>query len=161
MRNVLITFIVSGLWHGANWTYIAWGLLNGLYFLPLMLRKKHKLHVESRESIRDLPQIALTFVLTLIAWTFFRADSMSHALGYLSRVVEVPYDSGLSYSRFEKPLSLAVVFLIMEWILRRRRFGLDIAHWRRPARWIGYMVVSIAIIFLGKFGGSEFIYFQF
>jgi alginate O-acetyltransferase complex protein AlgI len=161
MRNVLITFTVSGLWHGADWNYAIWGLLNGLYFLPLMLRGKHKLRVNDPSRLRDLPSIGLTLTVTLLTWTFFRADSAAHAVGYLVRGIENPLDGTIWHGQYLQPIALGAAFIVFVWFLRNRQHGLDIAHWPKPTRWISYAVVSFSIALLGNFGGSDFIYFQF
>ncbi|MEL7064432.1 MAG: MBOAT family O-acyltransferase, partial [Bacteroidota bacterium] len=93
IRNIIITFTVSGFWHGANWTFIVWGFLNGLYYLPLMLvdrqaANKGKVVAEGKwlPNIREIGQIGVTFFFTIIAWVFFRAESISHAVSYLYRM---------------------------------------------------------------------------
>ena len=90
VRNIFIIFIVSGFWHGANWTFIAWGALNALYFLPLLLLKRNRQNTDTVAEGRYLPtikeffQMSITFFITVIAWVFFRADSIGYAWSYLS-----------------------------------------------------------------------------
>src|SRR5690606_33207591 len=85
VRNVFIIFLVSGFWHGANWTFIVWGALNALYFLPLLLGHKNRSHIDVVAAHRRLPtfreflQMGLTFLLTVVAWVFFRADTVEQA----------------------------------------------------------------------------------
>jgi len=89
VRNTFIIFLVSGFWHGANWTFIIWGLLNALYFLPLLLRNKNRVNTnivaEGKwiPNLKELTQILITFSLTVFAWIFFRANSVSHAFDYI------------------------------------------------------------------------------
>ncbi|MFN3876457.1 MAG: MBOAT family O-acyltransferase, partial [Flavobacteriales bacterium] len=78
LRNILITFAVSGLWHGAAWHYVAWGLLNGLYYVPEVLRGRRPL-VDGAPAWRDLPRILSVFAAVVVAWVFFRAGSVGHA----------------------------------------------------------------------------------
>src|SRR5690606_16954384 len=85
VRNVFIIFIVSGLWHGANWTFIVWGFLNALYFLPVLLTKRNRNHIDIVARNKFLPNfkellgIIVTFSLTVFAWIFFRAENLTHA----------------------------------------------------------------------------------
>ena len=89
VRNTFIIFIVSGFWHGANWTFIIWGALNAIYFLPLLLTKNNRnnldiaAHGRNLPSIRELSLMLLTFSLTVFAWIFFRADNIGHAISYI------------------------------------------------------------------------------
>ena len=92
VRNTFIIFLVSGFWHGANWTFIIWGLLNAIYFLPLLLAKKNRKNLdiiaENRNfpTIKELLSMLSTFSLTVFAWIFFRAESVSQAFSYINRI---------------------------------------------------------------------------
>ena len=92
IRNTFIIFVVSGFWHGANWTFIVWGALNAIYFLPLLLMKKNRVNTNQVAEGRYLPnfkelyQMLFTFFITLIAWVFFRADNVLHAISYLGKM---------------------------------------------------------------------------
>ena len=164
--NLLVTFTVSGFWHGANWTFIVWGALNGLYYLPLMLRHQQKQHTDTVAEGRLLPSpgeaggMLACFGLTLVAWVFFRADSVDAAAAYLARIVQAPYQ-GLDYLAYGVPLVYALIPLIVEWPLRTRQHGLDIGHLPVVLRWILYLSVIQAIVVCGRFGSQQFIYFQF
>lgn len=167
IRNIFIIFLVSGFWHGANWTFIVWGALNAIYFLPLLLLGKNRNNMETVASGRYLPNfreflgMAVTFALTVFAWIFFRSDSVMDAFHYISGV--------FSPSIFTKPvmpdrgiLLLVVIFMIMEWLGREQpyaiaQFGFS---WPRPARLALYYVLLV-IIFLYSGNEQEFIYFQF
>src|SRR5690606_25071267 len=89
IRNTFIIFLVSGFWHGANWTFIIWGGLNALYFLPLLLVNRNRKNMEVvaqgkiLPSLRESLSMLGTFSLTVLAWIFFRAESVRHALDYL------------------------------------------------------------------------------
>ncbi len=167
IRNTFIIFIVSGFWHGANWTFIAWGFLNALYFLPIMLLNKNRIHTnvvaENKvfASFREILQISSTFFITVIAWVFFRADNIKHAFAYISEV--------FSTSLFTVPeilpskaIFFILLFVVIEWLQRDKQHALELDNVRIPRliRFSFYYVI-IAIIFL--FGGQqqEFIYFQF
>lgn len=175
VRNIFVIFVVSGFWHGANWTFIIWGALNAIFFLPLLLLNKNRSNLNdiSRTkllpSFRDAINILITFVLTCFAWIFFRANNVEHAMSYIRSI--------FSYSLFENPISdiwtintgyqivLLVVFLlffiIFEWANRTKEHGLQIDHIRsRPIRWaIYYFLVLACFIMQGV--QQEFIYFQF
>lgn len=170
VRNTFIIFLVSGFWHGANWTFIVWGALNALYFLPLLLLKKNRLNTDEvaegklLPSIKEFFQISLTFILTVLAWVFFRAENVRHAINYLNGIFDL--------SLFTMPevlpktiIILLIAFLSVEWIQREKEHALEIhgnhgVMDNRFVRWILYFVIIISIF---KFGGSpqEFIYFQF
>ena len=172
IRNTFIIFIVSGFWHGANWTFIIWGALNALYFLPLLLLNKNRVNTNVAAQGRIFPsfneifKISITFCLTVLAWVFFRAENINHAISYLSGI--------FSKSIFEMPdfvekdkafitLLLIVWFLIIEWIGREHQFGIEKIgmKWNRYFRWGFY---SLIIFFIGLYmqtNETPFIYFQF
>jgi len=166
IRNIFITFTVSGLWHGANWTFVIWGALNGLYYLPVMLRGKQKSHTDLPAEGRLFPgfgegiSICTTFALTLLAWVFFRAESVTQAFSILGRIVTVApswHDKGI----YLEPLALALVAGMVEWLQRGKQHGLDIQWQPLVVRWPVYVLLITTILVFGNFGSTEFIYFQF
>ncbi len=162
VRNVLITFTVSGLWHGANWTFVVWGLLNGLYFLPVLLRRRLASAPAPAPDARwtDLPAIALTFALTLVAWVFFRAESLAHAAD-IFRAMAGSFDlHALVFDALRVKL-LILAMVAVEWIQRRRAHPLEIDSLPTPVRWAGYYGLAAAILLFGTFRHTAFIYFQF
>lgn len=171
IRNVFVIFIVSGFWHGANWTFIVWGALNAIYFLPLLLAKKNRIYLGNVAQGRNLPtiresfQMLTTFGLTVFAWIFFRAESIGHSMNIISKIFS---SSLFSLPAFEgkrhalETLLLIMFFLIIEWNGREEQYataqlGLK---WRKPVRYAMYYSIFIALFW---FGGKEqqFIYFQF
>jgi len=171
IRNTFIIFIISGFWHGANWTFIVWGALNAIYFLPLLLRNKNRTHTNTvaqgkyLPSIRELTGMGMTFGLTVVAWIFFRAENMSHAFSYLSTLFSksfftIPYFAGGKLA--VKTMLLIFVLLIVEWLGREGKHAIEHLHlkWNRPVRWGIYYLIALAIFW---FGGEKqaFIYFQF
>ncbi len=171
IRNTFIIFLVSGFWHGANWTFISWGALNALFFLPLLLKKKNRKHInivakgKSLPSIREFLQILITFMLTTLAWVFFRAESVQHAFYYLSRIFSISIfsvpDIGGVY-KFLIISLLIVVFVVVEWIGRENQFAIQKVgeKWKPYMRYVMYYVITIVILlFAGE--QQEFIYFQF
>lgn len=165
IRNILITFTTSGLWHGANWTFVFWGFLNGLYYIPLMLLNKHKNHTETVALNRILPSIKetfhilATFFITLIAWVFFRAENIQHAFGYLTHM--------FSTSLFSLPTNhwkyvpLIIILVVTEWFQRGKLHGLQFDRIPISIRWLVYNSLIITIVLFGVFERKEFIYFQF
>lgn len=171
IRNIFIIFIVSGFWHGANWTFIIWGALNALYFLPIFIFKKNRNHLEIVAKDKLLPtfrEILLmlsTFGLSVFAWIFFRAENINHAISYVSEIFSRSLFKFPVFSKdsLVKPILILVfIFVIIEWIGREQQYAL--AHieskLNRPLRYAFYYAVIIAIFW---FGGEEqqFIYFQF
>jgi len=171
VRNTFIIFIVSGFWHGANWTFIVWGALNAIYFLPLLLLKRNRQNIgdvaEGRllPNFRELISMTTTFLLTLLAWVFFRAENLGHALSYISGI--------FSTSFFEMPdfgfgmkailvLLMTSAFVLFEWLGRHNEYAIEKLGltWKRPLRHAMYYGLILIILFLGG-SQQEFIYFQF
>ena len=170
VRNTFIIFIVSGFWHGANWTFIVWGALNAVYFLPLLLTKNNRNHIDIvakgryLPSIRELLSILLTFGLTVVAWVFFRAENITHASTYIIDMF-TDFNSYLSFNvywEYKKILLFITVFMTIEWFGREGQYALDSlgSNWKRPVRYLMYYAIMLAIFW---YGGEEqqFIYFQF
>lgn len=166
IRNTFIIFLVSGFWHGANWTFMIWGGLNALYFMPLLIMNRNRQNIEVAAQGKFLPsfkecfQILFTFLITCIAWIFFRAESVTQAIHYIGRVfsrelLSIPHPLPV------KVLALIGFMLIIEWINRERFHGLEINRFRPWIRRIFYLVVIYIILRYANFGNNEFIYFQF
>jgi len=167
IRNTFIIFIVSGFWHGANWTFIIWGALNALYFLPLLLGNRNRNNLDTVAqgklfpSIKESFQVLITFLLTVVAWVFFRGESTTIALTYLSGI--------FSRSIFSIPIELPfylyiylLFLLVIEWLGRENEFGLQKIGltWKQPYRWCFYAFLFVLILFFSD-KEQEFIYFQF
>lgn len=162
--NIFVTFTVSGFWHGANWTFIAWGALHGLFYLPFIFlgRKKYKdVAAQGRwlPSIREASSIAVTFALVLLAWTFFRAPTVTDALQYIAGIFDPSLFS--MPSAYRLPLVYVIGILGFEWLQRSKVFALDIESWPVVLRWSFYMLLVYLILFLGTGAPQSFIYFQF
>jgi D-alanyl-lipoteichoic acid acyltransferase DltB (MBOAT superfamily) len=167
IRNTFIIFLVSGFWHGANWTFIAWGFVNALYFLPLMLLGSNRNNIgivaeeKAYPSLRELGQMALTFALTCLAWIFFRAESMTQALGIFKSIFSTSLFA-LPAVRPTYMILTVISFFVIEWMGRRDPFAIQhfLTSKKRWIRWGFYYVLIISILL---FAGKEqtFIYFQF
>ncbi len=162
--NILLTFTISGFWHGANWTYILWGFLNGLFYLPPSIRGPHTHETEVVAMGRVFPtpfeffQICRTFILIAFAWIFFRATSLSHAVGYISHIGT---GSWLAPLRHTKGLWYVLLIIVIDWIQREKLHPLEISKLPQYTRWSIYYLITLLILFIGKTGHVPFIYFQF
>ena len=169
VRNTFIIFLVSGFWHGANWTFIVWGGLNALYFLPLLLLKRNRTNLgvvaEGRmlPSLRELWQMGTTFLLTVLAWVFFRAENISHATSFLQKVFSItiiksPYYPGIGLTKYT--LIFILILVIVEWINRGKSHSLMTLPKNKIVRYSIYYILVISII-LNSGSEQQFIYFQF
>jgi len=176
VRNTFAIFLVSGFWHGANWTFIIWGALNAIYFLPLLLtnsnRKNLGIVAEGKllPSIRELFAMLTTFGLTVFAWIFFRAENLSHAFSYIQSMFSktlftIPVQD-LKYISVGAHIIyvclLVVLFILLEWVQRNKDHSLqiNINSRYRILKHIFYYTLIVLIILYGG-GDQEFIYFQF
>ncbi len=165
VRNTMTIFIVSGFWHGANWTFLFWGFLNGLYFLPLLLAGKNRKNIGNVSNGRSLPsiieflQILFTFFITVIAWIFFRAENIGQAFTYLNRMFFIrPLSQPDSEILLFLPLLL--IFIVIEWIQRNKEHAFRLGNLHPVPKYSAYFLI---IFLISGFSGSqnEFIYFQF
>ena len=179
VRNTFIIFLVSGLWHGANWTFIVWGGLNALYFLPLLLLKRNRVNLgyvaEGRmlPTIKETLKMAITFQLTIIAWIFFRSDHVRQALCINKKVLFIPKWSSKELISDVQIVSdraglynislMLLILLAVEWIQRNKNHGLDRINIRFGTLKINslvYFAITITIL-LQQNKIQDFIYFQF
>lgn len=167
VRNTFIIFIVSGFWHGANWTFIVWGLLNAIFILPSILFQTNRVNLnivapgKLFPSVKEGLNIIITFSLTVLAWIFFRSDSLTEAIAFIANI----FDRTLFTIPSIRPVYLFMflaLFLVIEWIGREMPFAIEIFFLKKPrlVRWAFYLILIITII---NYSGSEqqFIYFQF
>jgi alginate O-acetyltransferase complex protein AlgI len=168
VRNTFIIFLVSGFWHGANWTFIIWGLLNAIYIMPSILFSTNRNNLDSVAQGKLLPtakeffSMGITFGLTILAWIFFRAENFNHAVNYIAEI----FSSSL-FSRPEllpsKAIGLLVgLFFIIEWLGRDQQYAIANMgiKWYRPVRW-GFYLVIVELLFLFAGNPQQFIYFEF
>ncbi len=167
--NLLIVFMVSGLWHGANWTFVIWGALHGVYqtieiLLHRFVFKKKKTDQEKRRGWGSLLYYLITFVLVCFAWIFFRADSIDTAFTIVENILTlkpgsffVGFAAGFVYS------VLLIIFLIIAEINQEFLAEKWSLIWSpKPAvRMIGYASLLLLMLLIGVFNGGQFIYFQF
>ncbi len=176
IRNTFIIFLVSGFWHGANWTFIVWGLLHALYIMPSIIfnTNRNNLDIVAKGSLlptlKEFFSMLLTFSLTVFAWIFFRAESMNHALHYITGMFK-----GLSHSwgylqtlnllhhQFGMMLLLILIlFIVIEWLGREQQYAIATVG-NKLARPVRHAVYYLMLICIWCYSGKEqqFIYFQF
>ena len=169
IRNVFIIFLVSGFWHGANWTFIIWGALNAVYFLPLMLFNKNRVNTDIVAQGKFLPSIkeffnmAVTFCLIIFSWIFFRAENLTHAVEYISEIfsstlISIPRIMIMNGTQ----IVLMLFFVLIEWIGRENKYAIEKLglKWKRSYRWAMYLIFAMMIVIFSD-SQQEFIYFQF
>lgn len=167
IRNTFVIFLLSGFWHGSNWTFLAWGAYHSILFLPLILTGNNKRYrntvAEGRAlpSVKELAQLLLTFFLVVVGWILFRSDTILDAWSYICRL--------FSNSLFTKPdasgvsgFSVAIfLMLIVEWVQRFKEHPFDLNC--ISSRVVRYAIYLSLILIIISFGGhtENFIYFQF
>jgi D-alanyl-lipoteichoic acid acyltransferase DltB (MBOAT superfamily) len=167
LRNTFVIFLVSGFWHGANWTFITWGAYHAILFLPLILLGKNRKYTgsiaEGRTfpNIRELFQMGLTFFLVSFGWIFFRAESIHQAFNYIKGIFNPSLFTFPNYYFSRGVLLFILILFIVEWVQRKKQHGLQIDEIKSPwVRWSIYIVLMMTIFWL--YGdGFQFIYFQF
>lgn len=163
--NVAVIFLVSGLWHGANWTFVAWGALHAVLFLPLILLNRNRNHTTDvvaqgklLPSIKELLQVLSTFTLATLAWVFFRAESITEAAIYLKSIV-INSNTGSNRIVFTALLWTGVM-LAVDWLQRSGTPSWWLSKRASLARWLSYGIV-VWLCLKNLHNGSSFIYFQF
>ena len=176
IRNTFIIFLISGFWHGANWTFIFWGLLNAFYFIPLLIKNRNRENLNTiadgklLPTLKELISMSITFVMIVLGWVFFRANDLFNAFYFIKEMIFGLFEKGgyvqtinLFYWKigFNLPL-LLIFFYFIEWIGREGEFAIGnlMFSWKRNFRILFYCLI---VLFIYYFGGNEkeFIYFQF
>lgn len=166
-----VVWFLTGLWHGANYTFIVWGLIHGSFLIAYRWQMRprkvifKKLGISNNNRGVVITERIITLIIVIVAWIFFRADNIGHAINYLSGILSpalfsLPYlpDEGMAWST----IIVVIAFMIIEWSGREKQFpiGEFSGRWKRPARFAVYYVLIIAI-FLFHGVRQQFIYFQF
>jgi alginate O-acetyltransferase complex protein AlgI len=159
--SLFVTFVLIGLWHGANWTYVVFGGLNGFYMMfSLWTAEVRKKMLRSK-----LWQILCVFVLVSASFVFFRAENMTHALEIFSRMISVDHfsfaDFGIGMRSFFVVIGGIIFLEIIQYIQAKRNSLFIFEQQGRIRRWLWYYTLIFAILFLGSLGSKTFIYFQF
>jgi D-alanyl-lipoteichoic acid acyltransferase DltB (MBOAT superfamily) len=166
--NLFVTFVVSGFWHGANWTYVIWGTLNGSYLIAPHLfnieKKKYVIQNSLTNIFHTVSKIGITFLLTCFAWIFFRANSLSDSFEIINRIF---YNHGGLFIGDGRTMSYGITFLCVVLCVEaceeyRLLKGFSLFH--NPnylVRLASYVSLIFIIMLFGVFDGGQFIYFQF
>ena len=166
VRNTFIIFLLSGFWHGANWTFLAWGAFHALLFLPLILLGKNRKYTgivaENRllPSWREVGQMALTFALTVIGWILFRAESITQAADYFQRIFTTHWYFPIHDEMVPTILCIVVLFIV-EWLQRDKQHALDLSGIRSHFIKFTIYYALIFVLFITYVTSESFIYFQF
>ncbi len=162
--NILLVFIISGLWHGAQWTFIVWGFLHGISMIVAKILSPYYSFIEKQlEScgLKDAVNLSLTFVFVNITWVFFRANSLSDSILILKKIfTEIQFELDFS-SLMLTPFIMVVILIAMDWNQGQGFFPALFNAKNKLARNIFYYLMATALIFFGFYGKSPFIYFQF
>jgi D-alanyl-lipoteichoic acid acyltransferase DltB (MBOAT superfamily) len=173
IRNTFIVFLVSGFWHGAKWTFIIWGFVHALYFVPLLLLNKNRININPIMTKRFLPNIhdfisiITTFFIICLGWIFFRAETVGHAFSYIKGIFSLTLFSIPVFTGRMRALItifLIIFFLVIEWIGRLDGFAIERILYgsHKFFRWgFYYMLLFMIIICYIYTVPQEFIYFQF
>lgn len=168
IRNTFIVFLVSGIWHGANWTFVLWGTYHAVLFIPLILMKKKRYkgivaENKSLPTLNEFVNILITFIFCTIGWVIFRSDSIIDVFGFFETIV-TNFSICVPSCR-KSVLIFIVIMLLVEWINRRKEYGLEFNNnvylFRNMyTRNIFYIIIILICL---SFSGSQsdFIYFQF
>ena len=164
IRNTFVIFLLSGLWHGANWTYVGWGAYHALLFVPLIglgTTKKYR----DIATWKQVPQMVLTFALVVLGWIIFRAPSIADAWQYVAAIcnkslLSIPW---LMTRPFYIPLFISIaILLLFEWIGRREGYGLGWLRGKRGAIQLVIYYLFMVLIYIWQSSENiQFIYFQF
>lgn len=173
-RNTLIIFLVSGFWHGANWTFIVWGAYHALLFLPLLLLGVNRRYRDSVAenslfpSLTELARVGVTFLLVLLGWVFFRSENISEAVVYFERMFTPSLFSppqlvelGLGQLILKKCMVFTALMFVVEWLGRKQEHALKIERLSLPLRYTIYTLLLIIIYGFDASNPQGFIYFQF
>jgi alginate O-acetyltransferase complex protein AlgI len=174
LANLMIVFLVSGLWHGANWTFVVWGALHGSYMVASVVtssareRIASSLRLDRAAGLRRALGVAITFHLVLFAWIFFRAPTFASAMAVVTGIfggVDLRIDSLVlpGFDRVELLLAAVSIVLLEAVHLAQGRSSVEewLAALPWPCRWACYHFLVLATLFFGRFDEQEFIYFQF
>ena len=169
IRNVFIVWVLSGLWHGADWTFVCWGLYHATLltiYIILGINTKYQYSVaygRMLPSIKEFLQMAMTFVLAVFGWMIFRAESMEQAIGIFKAMASNEFYNS-SVVTGGTYLLFGIIALAVEWLQREKQHALQFSDIRpfnhRAMRWaVYYLIILILFVYAGT--GQTFIYFQF
>ncbi|WP_326981874.1 MBOAT family O-acyltransferase [Chryseobacterium sp. MYb264] len=160
---IILNFILIGAWHGPRYTFVLFGLLHGLYYIPLILanklNKKKKIS-GSFPTFKEAGNIALTMLLVCFAFVLFAAPTLTDAVGMYSRIFSLSFFSVPQFFQL-KIAGLIIILLAIEWLNRDQEHGLEISRLKPALRRVFYIFLIFIIMYYGVFGNGSFIYEQF
>lgn len=169
--NLFITFLVSGLWHGANWTFVAWGALHGFYLVfaiwinTIRNNINKKIYGENPGKIYNVVQVVVTVFLAWFAWIFFRANSIDDAFLIMKNMFVFKEGAEINLFKFNADfyISIVCIFILLFIEILEERIGLweKLKTSAKTIKWLIIIVLSLAIFILGKWDSVDFLYFQF
>ena len=176
IRNTFVIFVVSGFWHGANWTFIVWGLLNALFIMPSIILKSNRNNLDIIAkgqlfpSLKDGFQMLVTFTLVVFMWIFFRAENVDAAIYFIKRIFTSGFNANSIHEVIEfvywkvglDKVGLVLFFFIVEWLGRESNFAIERINFKfsQYAKWVFYFfIIIILVLYVGD--KDQFIYFQF
>lgn len=169
IRNTWVIFLLSGLWHGANWTFVIWGAIHAALFMPLLIAGKNRQYMDTVAAGKRLPSVKATglmltnFIVVMFAWIFFRSDNFTEAIDYILSMCSfsnLAIDPLLLSKRFMLLAVFICLFFSMEWIQREGEHGLSRVPQSRLLRTTLYLAIFYLIMWFGG-AQADFIYFQF
>lgn len=186
--NLLIVFVLSGLWHGASWTFVIWGAIHGgIIVLETLVSRNNTPSDETSSRVKTILGTTITFIIVVIAWVFFRADTVDDAFYILTHFHHIDWQSlntistafnrddgvvdilrhinllNYSFQRLQFILAGGLIILLLTVDYIQMRYGMTVVFNRLPTlvRWGAYNLALFSIVFLGAWGNQQFIYFQF
>jgi D-alanyl-lipoteichoic acid acyltransferase DltB (MBOAT superfamily) len=178
-RNLMVVFLICGLWHGANWTFVEWGLIHGFYLVFGLFTRKIRSRIVHSVGLDRIPllhkgiQVAFTFILVSLAWIFFRADSLFDAVfiithlhtGWIDILSGNRFDSIIFLGKPHRDFLIAISSLLFVWLIHYLEPHGNMRHMfsDKPIifRWPAYYIIVAAVLLLSAQGSEKFIYFQF
>ena len=172
--NMMVVFVVSGLWHGANWTFVIWGLIHGLFYIPTLFIKdrneKKQLSASPFPDFKTFLLVIFNFIIVLLAWVFFRAEDLTQAAGYLGNIfTEFQMLSPFTVTKIhgiELEVTESIISILILLILEIITFNFahpfqKLQSKSRAVKWASYVGIILVIFLFGAFNKNKFIYFQF
>lgn len=171
-RNTMVIFLLSGLWHGANWTFIVWGMYHALLFLPLIMLGKNRKYTDtvgsnsSFPSIKECAQMCSTFLFVALGWIIFRSETIVDAYNYIAGIFDSSFfemrrNVSVQYNPILQTFAFIVFMVSMEWMFRRKRFCMDFSNDSNKFIRIACYYALLFAIFMFGAQPAQFIYFQF
>ena len=176
VRNTFVIFLLSGFWHGANWTFVLWGAYHALLFVPLLLMGKNRQYRDTvatitlpdgtiktkwLPSLKETGHMLLTFALAVFGWIIFRAMNLTDIELYIDGLFDFSiFSTPMIISGLKRTILSIVILLFVEWFNRTKQHALQIDSWHPIARYMCYYAIILYILAFGA-DGQSFIYFQF